>query len=323
MSIDLNNLSDGVLSYCNDRLYKFIEENLGIDEMMVIKMQSINSVRTLINVPDIIAFLSFNSKEIIELKSRICFIDEDNKRFMVKAGIQTNIDNLISVLKDKRKKQTKRRKTSKLSSQSSIQLNGDLFNASASNMSNSASIDSQLTLVFSTTPKINSPSYYIQKISDSIEKFCVNTFEKFILSNLVDYEIHVNILDADINGCIKCGCNTTIKIVFRSKSNSFQLSAYLKHLKNSRCTMIKKKKQGFDKLSSINNNLSNFVLQDDDNSNTNNIQNVSDEKNLDDEDSSFSTMINSSIKTSSNSSTKKRSLSPRSISSITKKTRSL
>ncbi|CAF4870296.1 unnamed protein product [Rotaria sp. Silwood2] len=110
MSIDLNNLSDDLLSYRNDRLYTFIEENVGIDEMMIIKMQSINNVRILINVPDIMAFLSFNSKEIIEIKSRICFIDEDNKRFMVKAGIQINLDNLISVLKDKRKKTNKTNK---------------------------------------------------------------------------------------------------------------------------------------------------------------------------------------------------------------------
>ncbi|CAF4276193.1 unnamed protein product, partial [Rotaria sordida] len=76
MSIDLNNLPDDVLSYCNNRLYALIEENLGIDEMMVIKIQSINNVRTLLNIPDIMAFLSFNSKEIIELKRRICFIEE-------------------------------------------------------------------------------------------------------------------------------------------------------------------------------------------------------------------------------------------------------
>ena len=60
MPIDLNNLSDDVLSYCNDRLYTFIEENLGVDEMMLIKMQSINNVRTLKNVSDIMAFLCFN-----------------------------------------------------------------------------------------------------------------------------------------------------------------------------------------------------------------------------------------------------------------------
>ena len=149
MPIDLNNLSDDVLSYCNDRLYTFIEENLGVDEMMLIKMQSINNVRTLINVPDIMAFLCFNSKEIIELKSRICFIDEDNKRFMVKAGIKTNIDSLISALKAKIKKQTKRTKTFN----SSTQLNSDQSNTFASSISNLASIDSQLAPVFSTAPK--------------------------------------------------------------------------------------------------------------------------------------------------------------------------
>jgi hypothetical protein len=89
MPIDLSNISDDVLSYSNDHLYTFIEESLGTDEMMLIKIQSINNVRALLNVPDLMAFLSFNSKEIVALKQRICFIDEDNERFMVKAGIST------------------------------------------------------------------------------------------------------------------------------------------------------------------------------------------------------------------------------------------
>lgn len=205
MSTDINNLSDDVLSYCNDRLYKFIEENLGINEMMVIKMQCINNVGALINVPDIMTFLSFNSKEIIELKSHICFIDDDDStQFIVKAGIQTNIDNLISVLKNKRKKQMKRMKTSRSSSQLSIQLHDDVPDAFASNMSNLATTDSQLALVFPSTSNISSPNYYIQKISDSIEKFSVCTFEKLILKNEIDYKIHLNIQNADIQGCIKC-----------------------------------------------------------------------------------------------------------------------
>jgi hypothetical protein len=103
MSIDLSNISDDVLSYSNDHLYTFIEESLGTDEMMLIKIQSINNVRALLNVPDLMGFLSFNSKEIVALKQRICFIDEDNERFMVKAGIKTNIDDLVLALKEKKK----------------------------------------------------------------------------------------------------------------------------------------------------------------------------------------------------------------------------
>ena len=66
---------------------------------------------------------------------------------------------------------------------------------SSLNISNLTSTDSQLTPVISTTPTIHSFNDYIQKISDSIEKFCVNTFENINLTNTVDYEIHLNILD--------------------------------------------------------------------------------------------------------------------------------
>ncbi|CAF4035091.1 unnamed protein product [Rotaria magnacalcarata] len=145
MPVDLNNLPDDILSYRNNCLYKFIEENFGTDEMMLIKMQSINNISTLITVPDIMAFLNFNCKEIIELKNRICFIGDDNNQFMVKSGIQTNINNLISALKEKRKKQMKRTKPSKPSSQSSTQLDSDQSNTSSLNISNLTSTDSQLT----------------------------------------------------------------------------------------------------------------------------------------------------------------------------------
>ncbi len=324
MPIDLSNLSDDVLSYSNDRLHTFIEESLGTDEMMLIKIQSINNVRALLNVPDLMAFLSFNSKEVVALKQRICFIDEDNKRFMIKAGIKTNIDDLVLALKEKKKKETKQKRTYKSSStslQSSTQLNGDQSNASQLNASNLTSINSQLTQVFSTTPKINSPNYYIQKVSDSIEKFCVNTFKNIILLNDIDYVISVNILDANINGYIKCKCNTNIKLIFRSKSNVFQLSAYFKHIKSS-CIMIKKKKKELNNISSNNNNLSNLVVQDN-TSNINNSQDISDELILNEEDESFQTVNNDSITTASNSyETTKRSLSSRSTSNTTKKIRS-
>lgn len=239
---------------------------------------------------------------------------------MVKVGIQTNINNLISALKEKRKKQMKRTKPSKPSSQSSSQLDSDQSNTSSLNISN-LTTDSQLTPVIATTPKIHSLNDYTQKITDSIEKFCVNSFENINLTNTVDYKIHLNILDTNINGFIQCGCNTNIKIGFRSKPNSFHISAYLKHLKNSRCSMIKKKKQGLNNISNVNNNLSNFILQNDDNSNTNNTENVPDDENLDIDDS-FSTTTNNSITTVSNYSKSKRPLPLQSTPSIRKKTKS-
>ena len=85
--------------------------------------------------------------------------------------------------------------------------------------------------------------------------------------------------------------------------------------------MVKKKKQGLDKHSNINDNLSSFDLQNGDNSNTDSVQCLSYEDDLNDEDSDCSIMISNSIRTASNYSRKKRSL-PRSTSTVTKKTRS-
>ena len=58
-----------------------------------------------------------------------------------------------------------------------------------------------------------------------------------------DYKIHLNQSDTFIDGYIKCGCKSTIKLPFRLHAKSFQLSQYFKHLKRTRCAMLKKKRQ--------------------------------------------------------------------------------
>lgn len=73
MPVDLNSLPDDILSYRNNCLYKFIEENVGTDEIMLIKMQSSNNISALITVPVSRHFLNFNFKEIVELKQSYLF----------------------------------------------------------------------------------------------------------------------------------------------------------------------------------------------------------------------------------------------------------
>lgn len=103
MIIDLHDLPDDVLSYSDDQFYNFIKNCLGIDEMMLLKLQSIKNIRTLLNVPDVFAILHLRCKELPALKSSICFVDEDNDRnVIVKSGIKAGIDDLIGVLKEKK-----------------------------------------------------------------------------------------------------------------------------------------------------------------------------------------------------------------------------
>ena len=51
MALNLNSLPDEVLFYSNEQFYKFIEDYLGVDEMNLLKIQSIKNVRTLLKVP--------------------------------------------------------------------------------------------------------------------------------------------------------------------------------------------------------------------------------------------------------------------------------
>ncbi|CAF1363449.1 unnamed protein product [Rotaria sordida] len=233
MNIDLNNLPDEVLFYSNDQFYKFIEDCLGVDEMKLLKLQSIKNIRTLLNVPDVFAIFSINCKELADLKNNICFIDDDNdKNAIVKSGIKAGIDYLITILKEKNNKYIKRKKNSKPSpSLLSSTTNRSNSNTPLSNTSVSDFIDSSLTSTPTATPNLMPINDYIDLISNSIEKFSINTFKNVILNNNDDYVICLTLLHTNINGHIKCGCKTTIKLCFRPNRNSFQLSSYFKHLK--------------------------------------------------------------------------------------------
>jgi len=126
MSVDLNGLSNEVLSYSNEEFYQFIEKYLGVDEMNLLKIQSIKNVRTLLKVPDIFSVFDIKCKELVDLKSRLCFIDDDNDRnIIVKVGVKTSFNDLIVVLNEMNRKSFKKSKKSK-SSSSSLTTNSQL-----------------------------------------------------------------------------------------------------------------------------------------------------------------------------------------------------
>ena len=243
MIIDLNNLPDEVLFYSNDQFYKFIEDCLSADEMKLLKLQRIKNTRTLLNVPVVFAIFSFNCKELGDLKNNIGFIDDDNdKNIVVKSGIKAGIDYLITTLKEKNNKYIKRKKHSKSSpSLLSSTTSHSNSNTPLLNISILDSIDSSLTSTPIATPNLMPINDYIDLISNSIENFSSNTFKNIILNNKDDYVICLTLLHTNINGYIKCGCKTTIKLCFRPNRNSFQLSSYFKRLKGSHCSMIKKR----------------------------------------------------------------------------------
>ncbi|CAF4457003.1 unnamed protein product, partial [Rotaria sp. Silwood2] len=204
MNIDLNNLPDEVLFYSKEQFDTFIEQCLGVDEMMLIKLQSIKNIRTLINVPDVLAVLNVKCKELVDIKNRICFIDEGNNNFIVKPGVKAGIADLIEVLKDKNYKYVKRTKGSKSSTlctkTSHSQLNASLSNTLSSYITGSISISTSST---TTTSNLMSMNDYLHMISVNIEKYCSNTFQNILLKSDIDYLIHLTPSNTYIDGPIK------------------------------------------------------------------------------------------------------------------------
>ncbi|CAF1136442.1 unnamed protein product [Adineta steineri] len=371
MSIDLNDLPDETLFLANDEFYEFIKTCLGDDEMLLFKIQSIKNIRALLNVPDVFAVVNIKCKELVDIQDRICFIDENNNnKFIVKAGVKGGVDDLLVALKEKTTEYIKRTKRSKTSSRSSnknhsstfkLSLNQSNLNSSNSTLvqatNNSAlnahsidltltpslatrslnldsgdstsvptdvtitslgSIDSTPTPTTTTTASHSmSIKDYVDLISTSIEKFSSKNFTNITIENKQDYTIFLTFLNKDIEGYIKCKCNSLIKINYRSKTDSFQLSSYFKHIKSSQCLMMKKKRQQSNiNLNQINGSSINFSQNSDDD-----IEEDFDDNNSTKYNDSFQAEINHSVSQNSSVVGKRRTLRHSTSSTIKKKSK--
>jgi hypothetical protein len=223
-NVDLNNLSDEVLLYSNDRFYQFVEKCLGPDELVLVKLQAIKSTRALINVPDILAVLDLDCPELNDIKKRICFVTESNE-LVLKAGVKCAIEDFTNTLKAKNDEYLQRTKKTKKASQV-VQSNQTVPQINAS---------TSITPVSAVDPT--------QSISDSIEKYSKTILSDIILSNNIDYSIQLTQLNTSVDAKIKCNCGVIVKINHRPDRNAFQLSPYFKHLKTIRCSMMKKKRE--------------------------------------------------------------------------------
>ena len=165
--------------------------------------------------------LSLNCKELSEIKKRLCFVT-DSHEFLVKADIKAGINDLVTSLKEKNNQQIKSTKGAKSPSQSH-RVDCRPSNEAAGRVFTDMSTDRRSLPAQSLTI-----DEHAETIVLAIKRFCQNQFDDITLKNGIDYSIHLD---------------SSIKIYFRSNTNSFQLSLYFKHLRVSQCTMMKLKKK--------------------------------------------------------------------------------
>ncbi|UJR34757.1 hypothetical protein I4U23_027535 [Adineta vaga] len=284
--------------------------------MLLLQIQSIKNIRTLLNAPDVLAVINIKCKELTNIKNRICFINENNNnQFVVKAGIK-------GALAYSSKNHT---------STASSMLNSSNLNSSISAMTpttanstaNTNSIDLTLTLSANittlnsvpttdvTTSSLDSTTSLLTPtnnlISTSIEKFSLSTFTNLVLRNKHDYTVSLAVLDKDIDGYIKC----------RSNTNTFQLSSFFKHVKNS-CCVMKKKQQTKTTSKEMNASLSKFSENNDYDNNREDVDDDENAINLTNQNDSYRMETDNSVSQKSDTVRKKRSLSNSTSSRITK-----
>ena len=242
MSYDLNNLPNEVLFYSNEQLFQFIETRRGIEELELMKTQGIKNTTALLHITDIISIIDLDRDAINNIKKRIRF-DAKNKGFVTKERVQCGIQDLITALKRKNMEYLKR--SNRITSLSQLPLR------SISNSLTSSEYDSsRLLRPTPTTISSNATTYYAssslteyeKSILNSIDKFCMKTFNNVSLVNKIDYTILLTHSPEDTCRPITCRWSPMLKIIHRQATSSLHLSAFYIHICESNCLMTKSKR---------------------------------------------------------------------------------
>ena len=241
-SFDLNNLPYEVLLYSNEQFFHFIETCLGVDELELMKIQGIKNTRALLHITDIMSIIALDCDAVNNIKKRIYF-ETKNKGFVIKEGIRCGIQDLIGALKKKNAEYLKR--SNRITSFTQLPLRNISNSLTSSEHDSSQSMSPTPTAIFSnamTNYASLAINEYEKWIFDSIDKFCMKTFNNISLVNTIDYTILLAQSPDSTCNRIKCGCGSMIKIIYRRETSSFQLSAFYKHIRESNCLMMKSKR---------------------------------------------------------------------------------
>ncbi|CAF2884807.1 unnamed protein product [Rotaria sp. Silwood2] len=249
---DLFNLPDDVLLKSNESFYGFVEQVTGKVEADILRVQGISNARSLIRSKNLLDIFKLDCDEVNALKPLACFQCKTGD-FIVKQGIQLNLDNLFDALKEKHEKYTKKNKKHQHQHESSsIDL---IPSTPLTNINNNDSLTIRTSSVGITIPDSSniysfttSQSSYVSKyktindhaifINDLIEKFSRKTFISVILKQNEHYDLMIAEDGQVFKATIKCQCGSKITLPIRSLTSSVILSNFYSHLTTSNCSMV-------------------------------------------------------------------------------------
>ncbi|CAF5147551.1 unnamed protein product, partial [Rotaria magnacalcarata] len=79
------NLTEQVLSFCNELFYDLVKQQCGTIALEIMQIQDISSVECILEISDIFSFLELDSDELISIKRKLGIFRNDG-RFVLKKG---------------------------------------------------------------------------------------------------------------------------------------------------------------------------------------------------------------------------------------------
>jgi hypothetical protein len=249
---DLYNLPADVLLKSNESFYDFVEQVSGKVEADILRVQDIRNARCLIRSKDLLDIFKLDCDEVNALKPLACFQCKTGE-FIVKQGVQLNLDNLFDALKEKYEKYTKKNqkhqrqhKSSPIDLIPSTPLINIIDNDSSAIRTSSVGItilDSSNIYSFTTSQgscvsKYKTINDHAIFINDLIEKFSRKSFISVILKQNEHYDLMIAEDGQAFKATIKCQCGSKIMLPIRSDTSSFILSNFYSHLTTSNCSMV-------------------------------------------------------------------------------------
>ena len=250
---DLYCLQDEVLQLSNEDFYEFVIQVAGKLEADILKIQGIRSARALLRSTDPLAIFRLECDAVAELKKE-AFWQCNDGQFVVKQGIELNLQILADTLKEKhnkyiRKIQQRQRAPSTLVTTSVANLAGTHGSSnhllsevlSASSATSARTVPSEeMTQSHSSisTPQLSTD--HIGTIEGLIAKQSGKMFHSTILKCNEHYQLSFANDNQRLRAIKRCKCGATISLLLRDQTSSFILSNYHSHLTNSDCSMVTK-----------------------------------------------------------------------------------
>ena len=123
---------------------------------------------------------------------------------------------------------------------------------------NSKSSSSKATNINLKSSSLKTKEEHIESILVLINKWTNNSKENLELEKLelmpdIDFTLNIKCNENDFEGLIKCKCGTRIRLM--KKDDRFQITNFYKHLRSVSCSMMKAKKQQYDKEQELSNTI--------------------------------------------------------------------